>query len=158
MVGAMTVKVPPKGTRGTGFPRFMARVGSGFGAWLFRRGVGRSVGGTPTLILETRGAKSGQVRQAILGYLAEPPDAWLIVASMGGGPSNPGWLHNLAHDSDATIDLGDQRIQVRAETLEGPELEAAWRRVETEARQYADYRPKTDREIAVIRLRRRSGG
>ena len=153
----MPVKVPPEGTRGAPFPRFIGRYGSAFVVWLFRRGLGRSVGSIPALILETRGARSGRVRQAVLGYFGEPPDAWLIVASMGGATYNPGWLHNLAHDPDATIELaGGQRIPVLAESLEGPELEAAWQRIAAESRQYADYRPKTDREIAVIRLRRRA--
>ena len=151
----MTVRVPRQGSRGTDFPRFLGRT-SRIVAWLFRRGIGRSIAGLPTLVLETRGAKSGRRRQALLGYLADPPDTWLLIASMGGATYNPGWLHNLAHDPDATIELaGGDRIPVRAETLEGPELEAAWRRIGTESAQYADYRTKTDREIAVIRLRRR---
>ena len=153
----MTVKVPRKGTRGSAFPRFLGRM-SGFSAWMFRHGQSRSIGGVPTLILETRGAKSGRRRQAILGYLADPPDAWLIVASIRAASWNPAWLHNLATEPKATIELpGRTRIQVRAETLEGPELEAAWRRIEVEAHQYSDYRTKTDREIAVVRLRRRPG-
>jgi len=129
---------------------------SGIVAWMFRRGLWRKVAGLPTLILETRGAKSGQRRQALLGYLDEPPDAWLLIASMGGAPYNPGWLHNLAHDPGATIELaGGERIEVSAETLEGAAFEAAWQRIEGLSRRYADYRTQTDREIAVIRLRRR---
>src|SRR5215203_4258132 len=153
----MSVRVPPTGTRGAPFPRFMNRLGSGIFAWLFRRGAGRSVRGTPTLILETRGARSGQLRQAVLGYFPEPPDAWLIVASMGAASWNPAWLHNLAKDANATIELADrQRVPVRAETLQGDDLEAAWQRIAAEGRQYFDYRTRTDREIAVIRLRRRT--
>jgi deazaflavin-dependent oxidoreductase (nitroreductase family) len=75
---------------------------------------------------------------------------------MGAATWNPAWLHNLAHQPDATIELaGRERIPVRAETLEGDELEAAWQRIAETSRQYADYRTKTDREIPVIRLRRR---
>jgi F420H(2)-dependent quinone reductase len=151
----MTVKVPPKGTRGAPFPRFLGRI-SGFAAWMFRHGQSQAIGGTPTLILETRGARSGKRRQAILGYFAEPPDAWLIVASIGAASWNPAWLHNLATEPEATIELpGRERIEVIAQTLDGPELDAAWRRIETASRQYAAYRTKTDREIAIIRLRRR---
>jgi deazaflavin-dependent oxidoreductase (nitroreductase family) len=151
----MTIKVPQEGTRGTGFPRALGRL-SRFNAWLFRRGFGRQIAGLPTLILETRGARSGLRRQAVLGYLEEPPDAWLLIASMGGATYNPGWLHNLAHEPDATIELaGGDRLPVRAELLEGPELDAAWQRIGRLSSRYADYRTKTDREIAVVRLRRR---
>ena len=110
----------------------------------------------PTILLETRGARSGRLRQAVLGFLEEPPDAWLIIALKGGAAGNPAWLHNLAHDRDATIQFADRRrVQIRAETLEGSELESAWRRIEVEAHQYSDYRTRTDREISVVRLRRR---
>jgi len=153
----MTVKVPTKGTRGTRFPKFMARIGNGFMVGQFRRGRGREIAGTHTLILETRGAKSGQVRQAILGYLEEPPDAWLIIGSASGANWNPAWMYNLANDPDATIDFGDgRRVDVRAETVEGADLEAAWKRIEVEAKQYAGYRAKTDRQIPVVRLRERA--
>ncbi len=152
----MTVKVPAKGTRGTRFPKFMARLTNGMMVGQFRRGRSRVVAGTPTLILETHGAKTGQPRQAVLGYLAEPPDAWLIIGSTGGASWNPAWLHNLAKDPNATIDFGDdRRVAVRAETVQGPDLEAAWKRIEAEAKQYSDYRTKTDRQIPVVRLRER---
>ena len=153
----MTVRIPPTGTRGERFPRFLGRMSRPIAA-MFRRGLGRSVGAVPTLILETRGARSGQVRQAVLGFWAEPPDAWLVVASMGAATWNPGWLHNLARDPDATIELaGGERIPVRAETVEGEDLEPAWQRIATTSRQYGEYRTKTDREISIIRLRRRPG-
>ena len=152
----MTVRVPSKGTKGTAFPRAMTRLSSRLVGWMYRRGIGQSAGGTPTLLLETQGAKSGQRREAILGYFAEPPDAWLIVASVGGTSWNPAWLHNLAKHPDATIELADgTRIPVRAEMPKGTDLDAAWKRIEVEAHQYSDYRTKTDREIAVVRLRRR---
>ena len=152
----MTVKVPGKGTKGTPFPKFMARLGNGFVVRMFRSGRSRSVRGMATLILETRGAKSGQTRQAVLGYLPEPPDAWLIIGSAGGANWNPAWLHNLAKDPEATIDFGEgRRVAVRAESVEGSDLEAAWTRIEAEAKQYSDYRTKTDRQIPVVRLRER---
>ncbi len=50
---------------------------------------------------------------------------------------------------------GDQRVDVQAESVAGDDLVAAWARIEREAPEYAGYRSKTDREIAVVRLRRR---
>jgi deazaflavin-dependent oxidoreductase (nitroreductase family) len=134
----------------------MARITSRMSVRRFRGGAMREIRGMPLLLLETRGARSGQVRQATLGYLEDGSGSWLIIASTAGANWNPSWLHNLAKDPDATIELvGGRRIPVRAETLEGPDLEAAWRRVEQVARPYADYRTKTDREISVVRLRER---
>ncbi len=39
------------------------------------------------------------------------------------------------------------------ETLEGADLAAAWERLEREAPEYPKYRTKTDREVAIVRLR-----
>ena len=122
----------------------------------FRKGGVRTQGGIETLMLETVGAKTGQVRQSILGLLPDGDDAWLVIASLAGAARNPAWLHNLAAQPKAMVQLEDgRRIGVRAETLEGPELAAAWERLENEAPEYPKYRTKTDREVAIVRLRAR---
>ena len=152
----MTIRVPPQGTRGVPFPRFLSRFG---GAWVrrqFRRGTLLTQGGIPTLMLETPGAKSGLPRQAALGYLEEGPDSWLVIASMAGARYHPAWLHNLAKTPEATIEFkGRSPIAVRAESVQGADLEAAWTRIAREAPEYVKYRTKTDRELVVVRLRQR---
>jgi deazaflavin-dependent oxidoreductase (nitroreductase family) len=152
----VTVRVPPSGTRGLRLPRFLARFGNGMMLRSFRKGTARTQGGIETLMLETTGAKTGQVRQSVLGYLPDGDDAWLVIASLAGTARNPAWLHNLAARPEGTIQLKDgRRIDVRAETLEGAELAAAWQRLEREAPEYPKYRTKTDREVAIVRLRSR---
>ena len=152
----MTVKVPPGGTRGLRLPRFLARFGNGMMLRSFQKGGARTQGGIETLMLETVGAKTGQVRESILGFLRDGNDAWLVIASLAGTARNPAWLHNLAAQPEAMIQLEDgRRIGVRAETLEGSDLAAAWQRLEREAPEYPKYRTKTDREVAIVRLRAR---
>lgn len=120
---------------------------------LFRRRPQKTSGGIPTLLLETRGARSGKPRHAILGFLEDGPSAWLVVASAVGASRHPSWLHNLAREPHATIEFfGGRRVDVEAETLAGADLDAAWRRLETEAPEYPRYLSKTDRQIPVIRL------
>ena len=115
-----------------------------------------TAGGLHSFVLETIGARTGQVRHAVLGYLDEANDAWLVIASKGGAPTNPAWVANLAAQPDATVVLADgTRVPVHAERLEGDELEEAWRRIAEEAPEYPVYRSKTTREIPVIRLARR---
>jgi deazaflavin-dependent oxidoreductase (nitroreductase family) len=122
---------------------------------MFRRRQRRTAGGIITLLLETRGAKSGKPRHAMLGFLEDGPDAWLVVASAAGGPRHPSWVYNLAAEPRATIEFfGGDRVAVEAETLEGADLDAAWKRLEAEAPEYPAYLAKTDRQIPVIRLRR----
>ncbi len=152
----MTIKVPPKGTRGIPFPRELSRFGAASVRRQFRRGTLRIRGGIPTLMLETTGAKSGLPRQAALGYLEEGSGSWLVIPSMAGAKYHPAWLHNLARNPDATIEFKDApRIPVRAEALKGAELEAAWSRIGRDAPEYVKYRSKTDREVVVVRLRQR---
>jgi deazaflavin-dependent oxidoreductase (nitroreductase family) len=153
----MSVTVPPPGTRGSRFPklpgvvtRFMSRMQT---AMFRRQRGGRTRGGVPALLLENTGARTGELRRAVVGYLEDGPGAWLIIASLAGTARNPAWLHNLAKKPTATIELGDgRRIAVAATTLDGPELDAAWRRIEVEAPEYAKYLSVTDRQMAVLRL------
>ncbi len=155
----MSVRVPRTGTHGTRFPRFLARFGSRMVVRQFRRKhEARTQGGLHAFLLETTGARTGQPRQAILGYLEEADGSYLVIASAVGAAHSPGWLHNLAARPEATVEFGDgRRVVVRAESLEGEDLKQAWARIAVEAAEYVKYRSKTDREIAVVRLRPISG-
>ena len=152
----MSVTVPPKGSRGSRFPRLIPRLFGRFAAGMFRRRPQKTAGGIPTLLLETHGAETGKVRHAMLGYLEDGPDAWLVVASAAGASWHPSSLYNLAHEPQASIEFyGRRRVEVEARTLAGAELEAAWKRLADEAPEYPKYHEKTDREIPVLRLHRR---
>ena len=132
------------------------RFGNRFGVREFRQGKGKTQGGVPTILLETVGVRSGETRQVALGYVTEPAGSWLIIGSLAGASRNPAWVHNLANDPDATIHFADGvSIPVSAELLEGEALAGAWERIAVEAPEYVKYQSKTDREIPVIRLRRR---
>src|SRR5262249_48169139 len=48
----------------------------------------------PALLLRTVGAKTGLPRSNALTYAKDGSD-YLVVASMGGAPTAPGWYHNL---------------------------------------------------------------
>ena len=114
-----------------------------------------TAGGLHSFVLETIGARTGLVRHAVLGYLDEGGDGWLVIASMGGAPTNPAWVANLAAQPDATVVLADgTRVRVRAQPLAGEELDQAWQRIADEAPEYPAYRSRTTREIPVIRLAR----
>ena len=156
----MSVKVPPRGTRGAPFPRFpgwLASLMSRLQLRQFRRSHGgHTQGGVDAVVLETTGAKSGEARTAILGHIEESDGSWLVIASLAGAARHPSWLYNLARDPEATIEFGDgRRVPVRAETPVGDDLAAAWERIAVDAPEYVKYRTKTDREIPVVRLRRR---
>jgi deazaflavin-dependent oxidoreductase (nitroreductase family) len=127
----------------------------------FYRLIGRraKIQGRPLLLLTTRGAKTGQRRQATLGWFDDDPpraDAWLVVASKGGSATHPGWYVNLARrPDDATIEVDGETIAVEPESLADPERERAWSRIVALAPGYGQYAVTTDREIPVVRLTRR---
>ena len=153
----MSVTVPPADTRGSRFPKVpgpLARLFSRLQLRMYRRGKGGSTpGGAPTLVLETTGAKSGEKRHAVLGYVEEAPGSWLVMASLAGSARNPSWLHNLARTPEATIELGDgRRVRVSATSLSGPELDAGWKRFSVAAPEYAKYLTVTDRAMPIVRL------
>src|SRR5688500_10968379 len=150
-----SVHVPPRGTRGAPVPRFLLRFGNTIMAGRFRgKGGARTQGGVPALLLETTGAKTGEKRQALLGYLEESEGSWLVIASAVGAARHPGWFHNLAKKPEATIEFGDgRRVAVRAETPSGEDLTQAWERIARDAPEYIKYQSKTDRTIPVVRLR-----
>lgn len=154
----MSVTVPPKGTRGSRFPKFpgfMARFFSRMQQRTFRRsGGGRTQGGVPTLMIETVGARTGATRMAMLGFVEDGPGSRLVIASLAGSARNPSWLYNLARNPQATIELpGGRRVRVEAATLAGAELDAAWQRFAAEAPEYPKYLSVTDRAMPIVRLR-----
>jgi deazaflavin-dependent oxidoreductase (nitroreductase family) len=110
--------------------------------------------GTTILLLSTRGRKSGQERTTPLIHRTDG-ERWVIVASKGGAPANPGWFENLLADPEATIEVKDERIAVRASTAEGEERSRLWGLMCEVWPAYADYQTKTEREIPVVVLTRR---
>ena len=113
--------------------------------------------GMNALVLNTIGAKSGTERANPVAWFPEADGGWLIVASAAGAPKNPAWYYNLAaHSDQVRIELDGQNIPVTAEQLHGPEREQAWERITSAAPRFAGYQVKTDRELPVIRLARRS--
>ena len=153
MLAAMSVEIPPRGTRGVRVPRLPGPVLRLLNGLMFRLYRDRRFRGAHLLSLTTLGARSGQPRRATVACFAEGDDAWLIVASAGGTATHPAWFFNLAKRPDqAWVEVGRRTLKVKAETLKGDERARAWRRITAEAPGFAAYETSTDREIPVIRL------
>jgi deazaflavin-dependent oxidoreductase (nitroreductase family) len=115
--------------------------------------VGGGFEGAPMVVLHTTGAKSGKERISPLVY--QPVgDAWAIFASKGGAPDNPDWFHNVVAHPDAEIEVGTERIAVKARVLEGDEREPIWSKQKELMPGFAEYEQKTDRTIPVVLLER----
>jgi len=110
--------------------------------------------GTEILLLTTRGRRSGEARTTPLIHRADG-DRWIVVASKGGYPEHPSWFQNLQADPDATIEVRDEEIPVRASVAEGEERERLWRLMAEVWPAYDEYQQKTSREIPIVVLTRR---
>ena len=126
--------------------------------WLYEVSDGRigtNLGGRPMLLLRTVGRKTRQPRTAALLYVPDG-SAWAVIASKGGAPQHPGWFHNLVATPDVEIQIGRERIPVRARVAEGAERTRIWARAdEVNQGQYTVYQSRTKRPIPVIVLERR---
>lgn len=111
----------------------------------------RMPGVPPMLLLDNVGAKSGTKRTNALGYL-EDGDDYVVVASKGGWPKNPGWYHNLRANPDTTIQVGNRKIPVHARVATPEERTRLWPRVVDLYGGYAGYQKKTSREIPLVIL------
>jgi deazaflavin-dependent oxidoreductase (nitroreductase family) len=110
--------------------------------------------GTTILLLTTKGRNSGEPRTMPLIQRADG-DGWVVVASKGGSPANPSWYENLQADPDATIEVRDETVPVRASTAEGVERDRLWSLMTEVWPAYDEYQTRTDREIPIVVLGRR---
>jgi deazaflavin-dependent oxidoreductase (nitroreductase family) len=114
--------------------------------------VGGPLEGAPILLLTTTGAKSGKPFTTPVMYLPEG-DVLYVLASKAGAPTNPDWYHNLVANPRATVEVGTERFDVEAETLEGAERDRVFARQAELNPGFADYQRQTDRVIPVVALR-----
>ena len=105
----------------------------------------------PVVLLTMRGVRTGKIRKVPLMRVEHGGD-YVVVASTGGGPVNPQWVHNLAADPAAVLQDGTESWPVRARVLEGDERALWWSRAVAAFPPYADYQQKTDRVIPVYAL------
>jgi deazaflavin-dependent oxidoreductase (nitroreductase family) len=110
--------------------------------------------GTSTLLLTTKGRKSGEPRTTPLIY-GRSGDDYLIVASKGGSDIQPGWFSNIEQDPIVEIQVMDDVFEARARTATAEERPAMWQEMVGHWPYYDDYQARTDREIPVVVLERR---
>ena len=113
--------------------------------------VGGQFAGAPLLLLHTTGAKTGQARVNPMMYLADGDDH-VVFASKAGAPTNPDWYHNLLANPRASIEVGDQTLNVVARVADGETRERLWSRQKELYPGFADYEAKTTRQIPVVIL------
>jgi F420H(2)-dependent quinone reductase len=123
---------------------------------VYRLTGGRFMGkfrGSPVLLLDHVGRKSGKKHTSPLIY-ARDGDDLLIVASKGGSKKDPLWWPNLKEHPETTVQVGSEKRAVRARQATPEEKQRLWPIVVDVYAPYEEYQQKTERDIPVIVLER----
>ena len=109
--------------------------------------------GVNTLLLTTRGRKSGKRRRTALIY-GEDGDRLVLVASRGGHKNHPAWYLNLVENPEVEVQVGADKFSARARTASPEEKARLWPLMTSIWPAYDDYQARTEREIPVVVLER----
>jgi deazaflavin-dependent oxidoreductase (nitroreductase family) len=106
----------------------------------------------PTMLLTTKGRKTGKLRTTPLIYIQDG-DCFVIAAAYSGSDKDPVWWLNLRDAKEAEIEVMRSKIRVRAELVTPEQRAAFWPRLVAMYPYFTDYQQRTQREIPVILLR-----
>ena len=105
----------------------------------------------PTLLLTTRGRRSGENRSIPLLY--QPcGEGFVVVASKGGTDEDPEWYKNLLAEPQCQVVAGCLTCKATANVLTGERRMAYWRWMVRFWPDYELYQSRTLREIPVVVL------
>jgi proline iminopeptidase len=108
---------------------------------------------TPCLLYKTKGAKTGKDHIVPLIY-GEDGGSYVIVASKGGAPTNPGWYYNSKANPTVQFMVGSKTFTGTASVPEGAERERLLKKMTAIYPPYADYEKKAaPRTIPVVVLK-----
>lgn len=145
---------PPRGRRDTPLRQMIQRwiMAVHRSAYRLSKGrVGGHIGPNRVAILTTIGRRSLKRRSAPVFAYKDGAD-FIVVGSNGGTAKPPQWFENLMVMPEAWLEVGTERIHVRADTLDRSEREVWWDRVTKKYPNYRVYQERTDRTIPVARL------
>jgi deazaflavin-dependent oxidoreductase (nitroreductase family) len=109
--------------------------------------------GRPLLILTTKGARTGQLREAVLTFSRD--DGRLVVAaSAGGSPTDPDWYRNVQANPAVQVEAKGETFAATATVAPAAERERLWAQHVEERPEFADYPEKAGRTIPVVTLQR----
>jgi deazaflavin-dependent oxidoreductase (nitroreductase family) len=107
----------------------------------------------PTLLLVTRGRRSGKLRRTALAY-GESDRRYVIVASNGGAKRHPDWYLNLVEHPAVQVQVRDDKFAARARDARADERPALWKLMTSIGPELAGHQRKSGREIPIVILER----
>jgi deazaflavin-dependent oxidoreductase (nitroreductase family) len=131
--------------------RYLATDGAD--GYLWDATLGGGTGMVPTLLLTTRGRKSGRELTMPLIFGRHGTD-YVVVASKGGAPEHPAWYLNLDADPNVGVQVKGEKFSARAHTANTAERATLWPKMVAIYGPYERYQTKTKRQIPVVILTR----
>ncbi len=111
---------------------------------------GSEIQGRPCVIVTHRGRRTGSVRKTPL-IRVQDGERYILVASMGGAPTNPQWVYNLEEDPRVTIQDGANVQSMSARLVEaGAERDRLWAVATSVFPDYNEYQGRTERLIPIF--------
>jgi deazaflavin-dependent oxidoreductase (nitroreductase family) len=107
--------------------------------------------GVDTLLITTRGRKTGRLRRTALIY-GKDGDRYIVVGSNGGRPNHPAWYLNLVDHPGVRVQVGTSSFVALARTATAEEKPRLWALMAAIFPQYNGYQKRTAREIPVVIL------
>jgi deazaflavin-dependent oxidoreductase (nitroreductase family) len=129
----------------TAVHRFLYRVSGGR--------VGHRATRFRFLLLGNRGRKSGREYVTPLLYLPDG-ERFVVAGSNAGDRREPSWWRNLRARPEAWVQVGTERIAVRAREASAAEAETLWPRFVAVYRSFERYRATAGRTIPLVLLER----
>jgi len=110
----------------------------------------------PTLLLATTGRRSGEKFIFPLIY-GQDGHNYVVVASKGGAPDDPGWYRNLVQTPQVSFQVAEKTFTGTARTAMGAERARLWAQMAALFPNYENYQKQTPREIPVVVLEPANG-
>lgn len=106
----------------------------------------------PSLVLRTRGARSGILRETELMYTPDGHGRAIVAGTSFARQRHPAWTYNLLAEPDAEITVRGRLLRVRAEPISDAERDAAWALIERQWPGYRGYERESGRTVRLFRL------
>lgn len=113
--------------------------------------VGGRLVGLDVLLLTTTGRRTGLPRTTPMPFYRDG-DRLVLVGSNGGADTDPAWWKNLQATPEAEVEIGRERLAVRAALATPEDRDRLWPRLKEWNANYRRYETKTTRRIPVVIL------
>ena len=104
------------------------------------------------ILLLTRSAKRRGSRERCRCPTSATCARYVLSRVRHGNAKNPAWLGNLKATPSVDVQVGAQKLKLKARVTDGEERARIWAQVTRDFPRYLAYQTKTERQIPVVLL------